>query len=110
MFPDESAASPAPLIQIAPSVPFGVTFSTLDIANVDALKPMIQPLYGSMSQCEAQAVYTTPFRSRRLARSLYWPGSKTTFDPVLFGPVPGYVAWMVAGPPNNSAPVATSSA
>ena len=40
----ESAARPAPAIQIDPSLPLGVRFSTAVCANVDSLYAISQPV------------------------------------------------------------------
>src|ERR1700722_6771803 len=93
MKPLESAASPAPAPQIAPSLPFGVTLITLVLARVAASYPITQPVYGLISQCDAQARYTTPFNNNNPDRSLYCLGSKIAKPPWLPSPVPGYFAF-----------------
>src|ERR1700730_6869715 len=110
MWPAGSAAGPAPLIHTAPSDPFGVTFNTLVCASVPASYAMIHPVYGRLSQCEAQAVITMPLRRSSADRSVYCLGSKMTEVPSLLSPVPGKEAWIVFGLPKSFAPLATSSA
>src|ERR1700691_4650722 len=89
MFPELSAARPAPLIHTDPSLPFGVTFSTLACASVDSLKPMTQPVYGRESQCEVHPVYTTPFSKSTPARSATGPGGAQPCPPNFCRPVRG---------------------
>ena len=92
MFPLASAAGPSPAIQKAPREPFGVTFNTLRSVSVLASNDMIQPVYGSISQCEVQAVTTVPLRSSNAARSSYCLGSKVNTPPALPAPDPVNVA------------------
>src|SRR5436305_928556 len=110
MLPALSAAGPAPAFQNAPSLPFGVTLRTLVWASVFWLYPMTHPVYGRMSQCDDQAVYTIPLSRRRPGRSLYCLGSKVTAPPMELSPEPGNVAATAFGPPSISLPVVRSRA
>src|SRR5258706_16477278 len=92
MLPLASAAGPAPAAHTDPSLPFGVRFRTLIWLRLASLYPMTHPVYGTMSQCEAQLVYTTPFHNSKPARSLYCFGSKVSTPLTLPAPLPGYVA------------------
>ena len=74
------------------SLPFGVMFNTLTCASVFSSYEMIHPVYGWMSQCDDQLVYTTPLSRSSAGRSLYILPSKITDVPLLFAPVPGKVA------------------
>src|SRR5260370_28240615 len=106
----ESTAGPAPAAQTDPSFPFGVRFRTLTRLSVAALYPMTHAVYGKMSQCEAQLVYTVPFHNSNPARSLYCFGSKVSTFPMLPDPLPGYVACTSIVPLNTSHPVGKSVA
>ena len=76
MLPAGSAAGPAPAIQKAPREPLGVTFSTAVCASVVGSYAMIQPVYGSMSQCEVHAVISRAVdQQERRARSRTASGS-----------------------------------
>src|SRR5206468_9880905 len=110
MLPAASAARPAPLFQNEASLPFGVTFNTLTCASVFSSYETIHPVYGWMSQCDDQLVYTTPLSSSSAGRSLYILASNITDVPLLFAPVPGKLASTSFGPVNCSAPVARLSA
>ena len=51
-----------------------------------SLYPMTQAVYGKLSQCDAQLVYTVPFQISSPARSLYCFGSKVSVPPTLPSP------------------------
>src|SRR5260370_7483198 len=109
MVPLGSTAGPAPAAQTDPSFPFGVRFRTLTRLRVASLYPMTHAVYGKMSQCEAQLVYTVPFHNSNPARSLYCFGSKVSTFPTLPDPLPGYVACPSITPLNSSAPAVNST-
>ncbi len=60
-----------------------------------------------MSQCEPQVVTRLLPTSRRLERSLYWPGLKVTVLPLEPSPLPGTEAATLTGEPAGSVPAAS---
>ena len=92
MLPSGSAAGPAPAIQNAPREPLGVTLRTAVCVNVAGSYAMIQPVYGSISQCDVHAVISRPFTSSSADRSSYCLGSNVLTPPALPSPLPGNVA------------------
>src|SRR6516162_5774250 len=98
MWPLGSAAGPFPDIHAPELMPFGEKFNTASCASDDALKDIIQPCQGLLSQCAAQSTMTCPLVSSRAERWLLAKASNETLPPMLATPVPGTVADMRVGP------------
>src|SRR5438445_392417 len=62
MLPEASAAGPAPLIQMPPSLPLGTRFSTLVCAKLEASKAIRSEEH--TSELQSRLPYTTLFRSQ----------------------------------------------
>src|ERR1700730_11835982 len=106
----ESAARPAPLIQIPAPIPFAVAHQTLVCLQVDALYAKIQPCHGPLSPCAPNATYKMPSRSSKPARWFSHLGSQSSVPPELPFPFPATRPDKATGPPNFSLPVVTSRA
>src|SRR5579875_2304413 len=105
MLPSASAAGAPPLFHKAASFPFGAKLNTLVCCKFVFPYPISQPVYGRISQCDPQLVYTTLFSNINPGRLLYCFGSKVTVPLLLLSPLPASDASTGTGPPNSSAPV-----